>query len=383
MWLPEPFPLPWDGVETEEMPEDDGVRPGMSDDDDPLVGVVECPEMAMLRLHRVNSVRVERLLEAGDNPMVEGAEALPARPAVPHLLHRPQRRLLEEPIDLLDRAALPICRVVDFLKPIVCFEVLGKLDRDGLRRLPCSVHRRTPQLVDTVKGYKSMCHSESLLTSEFGEVGIVACGPVRSPVGLSVTDEEEVHAQQPTYHDAVSRKALIEHLRKHALRTDGPFKLRSGAVSAWYLDARQTTFSGEGGSLVGAAVLEVLDSGAEAVGGMTIGADPIAVATAMTADRAGRDLQAFSIRKETKDHGTGGRLVGPVGPGTKAVILDDTTSTGAAAIEACEVAGAEGLEVIQAIALVDRSDGKAAANFAERGIPYVALITPDDLGVGG
>jgi len=196
-----------------------------------------------------------------------------------------------------------------------------------------------------------------------------------------VPNEEEVHSHKPTYHAAVSRNALIEHLRKHALRTDGPFTLRSGAVSSWYLDARQTTFSGDGGSLVGAAVLEVLDPGAGAVGGMTIGADPIAIATAMVADRSGRDLQAFSIRKETKDHGTGGRLVGPVGPGMKAAILDDTTSTGSAAIEAAEAAAAEGLEIIQAIALVDRSDGKAAANFAELGIPYVALVTPEDLGV--
>ena len=180
----------------------------------------------------------------------------------------------------------------------------------------------------------------------------------------------------------MSRNALIEHLRNHALRTDGPFTLRSGAVSSWYLDARQTTFSGEGAWLVGAAVLDVLDTGAGAVGGMTMGADPIAMATAIVAERSGRHLQAFSIRSQAKDHGIGGRLVGPVGAGTKAVIVEDTTTTGSAAIEAAKTAAEEGLEIVQAIALFDRSGGKAAANFAELGISHIALVTPEDLGVG-
>ncbi len=176
--------------------------------------------------------------------------------------------------------------------------------------------------------------------------------------------------------------SLIEHLRTHALRTDGPFTLRSGAVTSWYLDARQTTFSGAGAWLVGEAVLKVVDPSAMAIGGMTMGADPIAVATAMVAARTGRELSAFSIRKEAKAHGTGGRVVGPVPPGTRVAILEDTTTTGGAAIEATDAAIGEGLEVIQAIALVDRSGNQAAAAFAGRGIPYVALVVPSDFGVG-
>jgi orotate phosphoribosyltransferase len=179
----------------------------------------------------------------------------------------------------------------------------------------------------------------------------------------------------------VAGESLIQHLQTHALRTDGPFTLRSGAVTSWYLDARQTTFSGEGAWLVGTAVLEVVDPTAQAIGGMTMGADPIAVATAMVAARDGRHLTAFSIRKEAKDHGTGGRVVGPVAPGTRVVILEDTTTTGSAALEATAVAEAEGLDVIQAVALVDRSEGQAAEAFAARDIPYIALITPSDLGV--
>ena len=182
--------------------------------------------------------------------------------------------------------------------------------------------------------------------------------------------------------DWVSLPALLDHLRTHALRTDGPFTLRSGAVSDWYLDARMTTFSGDGARLVGEAVAEVLDPEVEAVGGMTMGADPIAVATAIAATSRGRELVAFSIRKEVKDHGLGGRLVGPVTPGMNLAVLEDTTTTGSAAVEAATYLIDEGFNVTQAVALVDRSSGAAASNFGELGIPHVSLVVPADLGVG-
>jgi orotate phosphoribosyltransferase len=181
----------------------------------------------------------------------------------------------------------------------------------------------------------------------------------------------------------VSRKALIDHLRSDALRIDGPFTLRSGETSSWYLDARQTTFDGAGAVLVGEAVLDVLAPTADVVGGMTMGADPIAVATAIAAVRRGRKLKAFSIRKTEKDHGTGGRLVGPISTGDRVVVVEDTTTTGAAAIDAAEYVSSQGYDIVQAIAVVDRSGGVAAQRFEELGIPYLALVTPDDLGVSG
>jgi orotate phosphoribosyltransferase len=179
----------------------------------------------------------------------------------------------------------------------------------------------------------------------------------------------------------VAREALIDHLTANALRTDGPFTLRSGAVSDWYIDARQTTFDGTGANHVGAAVLSVLNPEVEAVGGMTMGADPIAVATAIVAAREGRYLKAFSIRKEEKDHGVGGRLVGPIDISMRLAVLEDTTTTGGAAVEAARYLLDRGFQVVQAIALVDRSGGRASANFGEIGIEHVALITPEDLGV--
>lgn len=177
-----------------------------------------------------------------------------------------------------------------------------------------------------------------------------------------------------------ARRTLIAHLRDHALRTDGPFTLRSGAVASWYLDARQTTFDGAGALLVAEAMLEVLDGRVSAVGGMTIGADPIAVATAALAAQRGRGLRAFSIRKEAKTHGAGGRLVGPVETGDVVAVFEDTTTTGGALREAIEVALASGLQVVQAVALVDRSGG-AAGRLVSEDIAYQALVVPEDLGV--
>lgn len=173
----------------------------------------------------------------------------------------------------------------------------------------------------------------------------------------------------------------MEYLREHSLRTNGPFRLRSGAMSDWYLDARRTTFDGLGARLTAEAVLPMLLPEVEAVGGMTMGADPIAVATAVVASLQGRHLQAFSIRKQEKDHGLGGRVVGAVTAGDRAAVLEDTTTTGGALVEAIEVARGEGLIVVQAVALVDRSGGVVEERIAKMGVPYTAIVDPSDLGV--
>lgn len=178
-----------------------------------------------------------------------------------------------------------------------------------------------------------------------------------------------------------SKQRLVEHLRTHAVRTDGPFTLRSGATSDWYIDARQTTFDGAGAIVVGAAVVEVLDPEITAVGGLTMGADPIAVATATAAATGGRPLRAFSVRKEAKGHGTGGRIVGPVGSDDVVAVLEDTTTTGSAMFEAIHALTDAGIRIAQVITLVDRSSGVAASKVGAAGIPYVALVAPSDLGV--
>lgn len=179
----------------------------------------------------------------------------------------------------------------------------------------------------------------------------------------------------------MSRKALIAHLRTNALFKDGPYTLRSGVRSDWYLDARLTTLSGDGAPMVGATFLDLLDPEVEALGGMTMGADPIAIAVAMVAHQHQRKINAFSVRKTTKQYGTGGRLVGPISAGMAVAIVEDTTTTGGAMVEAAEAAMAAGLRVVQAIALLDRSEGRAAEAFAEHSIPFQAVLLPRDLGV--
>lgn len=152
-------------------------------------------------------------------------------------------------------------------------------------------------------------------------------------------------------------------------------------MTDWYIDARQTTFDGAGARHVGEAVLSVLKPDVLAIGGMTMGADPIAIATAISAATQGRELKAFSIRKEEKNHGVGGRLVGPITPDMPVAVLEDTTTTGSAAVEAARYLLDDGFEIVQAIALVDRSNGKAKANFGDLGIEHTAIIIPEDLGV--
>ncbi len=176
------------------------------------------------------------------------------------------------------------------------------------------------------------------------------------------------------------REALVKHLKDHALQT-GSFRLRSGVTSSWYVDARRTTFDGRGAVLVGWCLLEVLDPTVRALGGMTMGADPMAVAAALLGSLEGRELRAFSIRKEEKVHGAGGRVVGPVEAGDPVAVLEDTTTTGGALLEAIGVAREAGLDVLQAVALVDRSGGEVTELLALQGIPYLALLTPDELGV--
>lgn len=398
MRLAKTLPFPGHRLQTQEMAEDDRVGAGVGHDNDPPVGIVDSPEMTVLLVHGMDAVGVECLLEPGHHTLMKCPERLTTRQPIPHLLHRAEVGVSQCLFDLFDRSAIPLGWVVDLLKPVVDLGFGPEVARNRVGGPHGPVHRGDPELVDPIQAGEAMCHPSGLLVTELGEIGIVSGQSIRGPVRLPVTDEEEIHDLKPRpdrinrrhrvsvaaqYHVGVPVDSLIEHLRSHALRTDGPFTLRSGAVTSWYLDARQTTFSGDGAWLVGEAVLEVVDPAAQAIGGMTMGADPIAVATAMVAARNGRELSAFSIRKAAKDHGTGGRVVGPVPPGTRVVILEDTTTTGGAAVEATEAAVAEGLDVIQAIALVDRSGDRAGEAFAERGIPYVALVRPSDLGVVG
>ncbi|HVV37361.1 MAG TPA: orotate phosphoribosyltransferase [Acidimicrobiales bacterium] len=174
------------------------------------------------------------------------------------------------------------------------------------------------------------------------------------------------------------KQQLIEHLLKYSVKR-GDFTLKSGKKSPYFLDSKQTACRPDGILLVAQAALAVIPPEATAIGGLTMGADPIAFATAAYAATVGRSLKSFSVRKEVKDHGAGGRIAGALDPGDKVVLTEDTTSRGVSILEAAEAVRAEGAEPVLMVALVDRG-GTAAGYAADAGIPFVALVTAPDLG---
>jgi orotate phosphoribosyltransferase len=178
------------------------------------------------------------------------------------------------------------------------------------------------------------------------------------------------------------RQRLIELLERDALRR-GTFTLASGRTSDYYIDGRKVTLSSEGAAVIAAGVLDRLVGLPEvqAVGGLTLGADPIVGATLGLAALAGRpQLRGFLVRKEAKAHGTGNRVEGPLEPGTTVAIVDDVATTGGSSLQAVDAVEAMGCRVALVIAVLDRLEGAGAA-FAARGIPFHPLLTIRDLGV--
>ena len=159
----------------------------------------------------------------------------------------------------------------------------------------------------------------------------------------------------------------------------GDFTLKSGKKSPYFIDSKQTACRPDGILLVAQAVLELVPDDATAIGGLTMGADPVAFATATYAATVGRALKAFSVRKEVKDHGGGGRIAGALDPGDRVVLTEDTASRGTSILEAATAVREVGAEPILMLALVDRG-GTAAGYAEEAGIPFVAVVTGPDLG---
>src|SRR3546814_840850 len=173
--------------------------------------------------------------------------------------------------------------------------------------------------------------------------------------------------------------SLVEHLLRHSVRR-GSFTLKSGKPTDWFIDAKQTTCRSDGMLLVADAVLAVLPDDVTAIGGLTMGADAVAFGVAAIAATRGRDLRAFSVHKEVKDHGGGGRVAGALQRGDRAVIVEDAVTRGVSMLEAADVIADEvGAEAVLLLPVVDRG-GTVAAMAAERGLPLQALVTAPDLG---
>lgn len=172
--------------------------------------------------------------------------------------------------------------------------------------------------------------------------------------------------------------ALRDHLLAHAVRS-GDFVLKSGRRSPWFVDVKQSTCRPEGMLLVAEAALEVLPDDATAIGGLTMGADAAAFAVAAVAATRGRMLHSFSVRKETKDHGGGGRLAGVLVPGDRVVITEDAVTRGVSMLEAAEVVRQLGATPVLLLPVVSR--GRSAAELARGAdIAYRPLVTAEELG---
>jgi orotate phosphoribosyltransferase len=177
-----------------------------------------------------------------------------------------------------------------------------------------------------------------------------------------------------------SKQALIDLIREKALKR-GDFTLASGRKSTYYLDGKQITLDAAGALLVAAGMLDLLGNELPtAVGGMSIGADPIIGAIITLAGVRGQPLKGFLVRKEPKGHGTQRYIEGPVQPGDTAVIVEDVVTTGGSSLLAIERAEEFGLKVIRVLAIIDRLEG-GEETFEQRGYSFDSLLTIRDLGL--
>jgi orotate phosphoribosyltransferase len=177
------------------------------------------------------------------------------------------------------------------------------------------------------------------------------------------------------------RDRLRDHVLDHSVR-HGTFTLKSGATSSWFLDTKQTACRPDGILAVADAVIEVFRDelgGVDAIGGLTMGADPVAFGVAAVLATRGVELRSFSVRKEAKQGGVTGRIAGALEPGDRVLVTEDTTTRGTSLMEAVDEIEAFGATVVFGSAIVDRG-GTCAALAAGRGIDYRPLLTAPDLG---
>jgi len=182
---------------------------------------------------------------------------------------------------------------------------------------------------------------------------------------------------------SAARAELLALLAEKSFKL-GHFKLSSGGTSDYYVDCRTTTLDARGARLVGELVLDEIAARGwkpEAIGGLTLGADPIAVAAAVVSSERGTPVNAFLVRKAEKQHGTGQRIEGFRQGGARVVIVDDVCTTGASTIQAIEAAREAGFEVVGVLCLLEREEARGRANVerAAAPAPFVALFTASQL----
>ena len=181
-----------------------------------------------------------------------------------------------------------------------------------------------------------------------------------------------------------ARARLLELIKELAV-VRGKVILSSGAEADYYIDLRRITLHHEASRLVGQVMLALLDDAGitdiGSVGGLTMGADPVATAVMHAASEAGRSVDAFVVRKAQKSYGMGRQVEGPDVAGRRVVALEDTSTTGGSALTAVQALGSAGAKVAAVAVIVDRDTGAKERIEAEAGVPYLFAFSKNDLGL--
>jgi orotate phosphoribosyltransferase len=218
-----------------------------------------------------------------------------------------------------------------------------------------------------------------MASSKFVEAFLYRMRRFKSTVSWRIRTDVETHNP---YAGAMPMKdELIEMLCHKSFKfSDEPkFKLVSGRMSQFYVNCKPTTLNARGMYLAGHLIFDsVKNSQVSGIGGLTFGADPLAVATAFASELKGQPIHAFSIRKTQKDHGIVKWIEGEMPRGQRVAIIDDVATTGGSTIKAIERARSEGLEVAQAVIFVDRQEG-GLENIRQHVDDVSAIVTRDEL----
>ena len=181
----------------------------------------------------------------------------------------------------------------------------------------------------------------------------------------------------------MKKEALREELKKiikeKSLQTNVERVLTSGRTSNYYIDCKMTTLDPKGANILGRLILEILkDYDLDAIGGYTLGADPIVSAVAALSAETDRPLPAFIVRKEPKKHGERKMIEGPFKPGWKVCVVDDVVTTAGSTLKACQAVEEEGGIVALTLTIVDRQEG-GRENLEAKGYKLISLLTRDEL----
>jgi orotate phosphoribosyltransferase len=183
--------------------------------------------------------------------------------------------------------------------------------------------------------------------------------------------------------DSSNKPRLVELIKDLAI-VHGKVTLSSGLEADYYVDLRRATLHHEASPLIGKVMLELLEANGlgnvDAVGGLTMGADPVATAILHQGAAQGRTLDAFVVRKQAKAHGMARQVEGPSVEGKRVIVLEDTSTTGGSPLTAAEALVAAGATVVAVATVVDRDTGARQAIEAA-GYPYLTAITLGDLGL--